>query len=372
MNQFLLIERMKVQNANAAAGFTWGFPAITHFLGFTHNLHRRLQSRSELCELSLDGCIVIAHQHTPHTFKVGSRSKFTQYKTAQYLPLKFKKGILEAPSVIEEAKMNMTVSLLIPVVGYTGDIVKELEQFISDCCQVQRLAGGTILKINRLELINASDESWLNSLRVGLLPGFVLLDRSAYLEEHFADLKQMDSNVELLDAWFDFVALKQGARPACQLIDKHLAQHSEPAINDFWLDHKDKPFEVGLVPKAVIEYFNEMKDNLDEAILDQWKNYLDPKEETDASLEYLKKPKPGFLVPIMTGYKAISDEVYPAGKIDGARDAETPVRFVEAVHSIGEWQSVHRLKTLEQWNACVWKYVYDKEGWYLCQQSTCN
>lgn len=371
MSQFLLIERIKVQNANAAAGFTWGFPAITHFLGFTHNLQRKLQSNKkfEENELTLDGCIVIAHEHNVHTYAPDRRSyqRFAQHRFTHLF-----KSQGKAPSVIEEAKMNMTVSLLIPVVGYTGDIVKELEQFISDCCQVQRLAGGTILKINRLELINASDESWLNSLRVGLLPGFVLLDRSAYLEEHFADLKQMDSNVELLDAWFDFVALKQGARPACQLIDKHLAQHSEPAINDFWLDHKDKPFEVGLVPKAVIEYFNEMKDNLDEAILDQWKNYLDPKEETDASLEYLKKPKPGFLVPIMTGYKAISDEVYPAGKIDGARDAETPVRFVEAVHSIGEWQSVHRLKTLEQWNACVWKYVYDKEGWYLCQQSTCN
>jgi CRISPR-associated protein Csy2 len=36
MNQYILIERIKVQNANAIAGFTWGFPAITHFLGFVH------------------------------------------------------------------------------------------------------------------------------------------------------------------------------------------------------------------------------------------------------------------------------------------------------------------------------------------------
>jgi len=370
VNQFLLIERMKVQNANAAAGFTWGFPAITHFLGFTHNLHRRLQSRSELCELSLDGCIVIAHQHMPHTFKVGSRSKFTQYKTAQYLPLKFKKGILEAPSVIEEAKMNMTVSLLIPVVGYTGGIEEELLQFIRDCCQVQRLAGGTILEIEQIELMKNFDESKLKSLRFRLLPGFALQDRSAYLEKHFADLKQMDSNVELLDAWFDFVALKQVARPACQLIDKHLAllsKDSESAINDSWVAHREEPFRVGSIPEVVLKYFDENIDNLDKALQNQWQNYLSPTEKTDASWEYLKKPEGGFLVPIMTGYKAIT-ELFAAGEIDGARDAETDVRFVEAVHSIGEWQSVHRLKTLELWSSSVWKYHYDEEGWYLCRQ----
>jgi CRISPR-associated protein Csy2 len=69
----------------------------------------------------------------------------------------------------------------------------------------------------------------------------------------------------------------------------------------------------------------------------------------------------------MTGYKAIT-ELFAAGEIDGARDAETDVRFVEAVHSIGEWQSVHRLKTLELWSSSVWKYHYDEEGWYLCRQ----
>ena len=70
----------------------------------------------------------------------------------------------------------------------------------------------------------------------------------------------------------------------------------------------------------------------------------------------------------MTGYKAIS-EVFPAGEIDGARDAETELVFAEAVHSIGEWQSVHRIKNEEQWQASIWNYTYE-EGWYLCQQRT--
>ncbi len=69
----------------------------------------------------------------------------------------------------------------------------------------------------------------------------------------------------------------------------------------------------------------------------------------------------------MTGYKAISN-VYPAGEINGARDSETELCFVESVHSIGEWQSVHRLKTQEQWHTSVWNYAPYEQGWYLCQQ----
>jgi CRISPR-associated protein Csy2 len=34
MSSLILLRRMKVENANAIAGLTYGFPAITHFLGF--------------------------------------------------------------------------------------------------------------------------------------------------------------------------------------------------------------------------------------------------------------------------------------------------------------------------------------------------
>jgi CRISPR-associated protein Csy2 len=42
MSQYIVVNRIKVQNANAIAGFTWGFPAITNFLGFVQNLSRKL------------------------------------------------------------------------------------------------------------------------------------------------------------------------------------------------------------------------------------------------------------------------------------------------------------------------------------------
>lgn len=42
MSSLILLRRLRVENANAIAGVTWGFPAITHFLGFTHALSRKL------------------------------------------------------------------------------------------------------------------------------------------------------------------------------------------------------------------------------------------------------------------------------------------------------------------------------------------
>lgn len=372
MSQYLLIERIKVQNANAVSGFTWGFPAITHFLGFSHNLNRKLQTNTELSDLALDGCIVVAHEQHIHTYKDGATTRFSQYKTAQYLGLKFDKGILKDPAINEEAKMNMTVSLLIPVEGYLGGLQDLLKAFIKNACQIQRLAGGTVLSIANVDIIDLAKDEQLKSVRRKLLPGFVLQDQSDYLAEYFLELKESNPAAELLDAWFDFIALKQVARPNCELLDKYLASQAEKspsltAFNDIWLEHKSQPYKKENIPSELITYFAEQQNSINPQILMQWQNYLEPNEKTAANWEYVKKPQVGYLVPIMTGYKAITD-VYSAGEIDGARDAETDLCFVESVHSVGEWQSVHRLKSQAQWQASVWGYAPYEKGWYLCQQ----
>jgi CRISPR-associated protein Csy2 len=372
MSQYLLIERVKVQNANAASGFTWGFPAITHFLGFSHNLNRKLQSKDELSNFSLGGCIVVAHEQYIHTYKDGATTRFSQYKTAQYLGLKFDKGVLKDPAINEEAKMNMTVSLLIPVEGYLGGLQDSLKEFIKNACQIQRLAGGTVLSVVNVDIIDLAKDEHLRSVRRKLLPGFILQDKSSYLAEHFSRLKESNPKAELLDAWFDFIVLKQVARPACQLLDKHLANQAEKSeplslLNDIWLEHKTQPYQQDNLPNELITYFAEQQESINPKILMQWQSYLEPNEQTSANWEYAKKPETGYLVPLMTGYKAITD-VYPAGEIDGARDSETDLCFVEAVHSVGEWQSVHRLKNQEQWQTSVWNYAPYDQGWYLCQQ----
>lgn len=55
----------------------------------------------------------------------------------------------------------------------------------------------------------------------------------------------------------------------------------------------------------------------------------------------------GWIVPIPVGYGALSD-VFPAGSVVSARDADTDFRFVESLFSIGQWIGPHRLQSISQ------------------------
>lgn len=198
MSQYLLIERITVQNANAASGFTWGFPAITHFLGFSHNLNRKLQQAGGFNEVILAGCVVVAHQQHIKSYKESFTTRFSQNKANHYLSNTTSTNLGKTPPINEEAKMNMIVSLLIPVEGYLGGSENKLTQFINNACQTQHLAGGTVLSVENIALINLAEEDQQREIRYKLLPGFVLQDRSVYLTEHFVNLQKSNPEVELL------------------------------------------------------------------------------------------------------------------------------------------------------------------------------
>ncbi len=322
MSQYLVLSHIDIQNANSIAGLTWGFPAITHFLGFTHALNRKLSSHYDgEYESELTGCAVISH-----TFenKVYQPKKYADFEFLQSKnPPVLAKHKSASPPIIEEGKMNLTVSLVLELdkalALSTEGINKFQEKVLSMCCQM-RLAGGTILNIKQVKFLSASTQQqhviMLRKIKRLTLPGFILLDRSNYLENHYQSIlkqhKEDKSNAEvpqLLNAWLDFAALKFKA---------------VPQLNE---------------------------------------EQTEPDENTPADWEYVAKPNPGYLVPLMTGYKAIS-ELYDAGAVLNTRDEITPARFVEAIHSIGEWKGVHRLDTI---NEVIWRYEH-VDQWYLCKQ----
>ena len=371
MSQFILINRIKVQNANAIAGFTWGFPAITHFLGFTHNLARKLAVVENFNDIALTGCAVIAHEHHVHTYRPSYDTEFTQSRNPPYLASHDKAN---TPPVIEEGKMNLIVSLLI---GYEGNIGNRQERFINwlaKNCLLQRLAGGTILNIKDIETHTPEDNN-ISRIKRKLLPGFVLKDRSSYLEKHYLAMQKKNHKVEFLDAWLDFIALKQKARPKSDLINKYFKKQQQDSSYDLeifklWQTHlQEIPFQQDNIANELKGYFNNLeKEKSNEKLLKQWQEYCFPTQETQADWEYIPKPEAGYLVPIMTGYKAISP-VYKNSEVASTRDSETDVCFVESAHSIGEWQSIHRIKTSKEIAQCLWHYHYE-ENWYLCKQNT--
>ncbi len=316
MSTYIVLERVAVQNANCIAGFTWGFPAITHFLGFTHNLSMKLQSKYKI---QLAGCGVVSHQHQVHIYRPGLDYRFIQgkYPTATNKQAKelHKKG--KTPPIVEEGRMHFTASLIIECQGMIAggeSGINQLKDELEKLCYQQKLAGGVINTIHSITIHSADtqDEKKKLNRRVKqlLMPGRVLMDRSDLLDKHFDRLKSEGQEVELVDAWLDFSALKYKAIPIL----------SE-----------------------------------DETI---------PTSETKAKWELEPKPGNGWLAPIMTGYKAISD-IYEPREVKNVRDRDVPVCFVEATHSIGEWRGVHRLADI---NESLWEYYHDNQ-WYLCRQA---
>ncbi|QXF33320.1 type I-F CRISPR-associated protein Csy2 [Photorhabdus luminescens] len=302
MSYLIVLRHIRVENANAITGLTYGFPAITHFLGFTHALSRKLQQSHNL---KLENCGVICHNHQLHAHQSDPIRDKVFALTRNPLTKESKTAAFN-----EEGRMHMTVSLLIECSGeIAGDTeANELEQYLLEICPTQRLAGGIITEITKVNVIAFPQEKLATrKLMRRLLPGFALLDRSELLAKHYEELKQDNPQAEMIDAWLDFSTIKMRAIPT----------------------QDDKQPEIG-----------------------------DP-----AYWEYIPKPASGYLVPLMTGYQAISP-LYSAGKVDKTRDPNTPFRFVEAIYGVGEWKSPHRINDIRQ---LLWCYDYQEgEGIYRC------
>ncbi|MFE8046581.1 type I-F CRISPR-associated protein Csy2 [Brenneria goodwinii] len=294
MSALIILRHVSVENANAIAGLTYGFPAITHFLGYAHALSRQLRQSHAL---TLHGCGVICHKQQLHAYGSGWERAFAL--TRNPLTKEAKTAAFN-----EEGQMHMTVSLLIECRGAIPDGdegARALAAYLSTLCVNQRLAGGVIIDIGKIDVM-AFPQNGPQTRRVmrRLLPGYVLLDRSELLKNHFAQLKLDNPDAEMLDAWLDFAAIKMAA------------------VAD--------------------------NDNRD---LVEWR--------------HLPKPAPGYLVPLMTGYRAISP-LYAPGAVEKTRNPTTPFCFAESIYGIGEWRGAHRIDDLQ---TVLWRYHYH-DGWYQC------
>jgi CRISPR-associated protein Csy2 len=307
MNGVIVLRHIKVENANAIAGVTWGFPAIANFLGFTRALQRQFEAKSAKPKLTLAGCGIVCHQHQAQAYKTHEYGDYCFALTRNPLD---KAG--KSSAFVEEGRMHMDVSLVIPFDGRVRtNSKKEVEAELKQLAIRQRLAGGTIIDIKKVEIWNLdgdpdADSQSIKRIMRSLLPGFALVSRKDTLAEHQQHRKEQaspladyDCNETDLQAWLEFSSL--AAKP--QTVEEQVKWSWEPNFYSGWLR------------------------------------------------------------PIATGYKAIS-ALYQPGEVLNARDSETPVRFVETLYSLGEWLSPHRIKTIEQ---LYWYYQQDEsQGFYQC------
>lgn len=295
----LILPRLRVQNANAISSpMTWGFPAMSAFVGLMHALERRLPDELYL-ELGQVG--VICHSHEILSSSAGynlqqfhlTRNPVQDKKYVQ------KDGSTKVPAIAEEGRMHMDISLIFDVSGDNlrgGDEqTAQIAQGIDDIVHGMRIAGGSVLprrnKRHKPRIVAMPDgggeyRKTFRRLRDTLLPGFALVLNEQALTNHIEERRKTDAEVSRLDAWLDFARLHHD----CQ-IDEDTGKH-------------------------------------------QW----------------TIRSKPGWRVPIPIGYKTLS--AHEPGEVANARDPNVPFRFVESLYSIGQWVSPHRLDRPE---ALLWR-----------------
>ena len=298
MDSVIVVRKLQVHGANAITGLTWGFPAITHFLGYVHALQRGLPQQFDL---SFDGCGLVCHTHQVHAHKPSpyADSRFALSRN----PLK--KNGKPASFKVEEGKMNMEVTLLIPMTENRQVASwerEELKTYLLHQSARQRLAGGIITNTPAIEIAEVQDERRRKRLLRSLLPGFALVSRHDVLRAEQERQRAANTPDPDLAAWLSFYSLRYAAE-------------------------QDKTKD-GKTPWRLQE-----------------------------------KPETGWIKPIAVGYRPIS-QLYAPGAIAKTRDACSPACFVENLYSLGQWLSPHRITDL---NHLFWQYEYTESGMYLCR-----
>lgn len=232
---YLVLKEIHIENANAISGFTYGFPAVTHFLGFVHALSRKAQ-RSEF-GFSMGACAIICHDHQVQAYRENPYEPYGFALTRNPLT---KEG--KTAPIVEEGRMHLTVSLVIECEGldrFTDEKEKAQCQFVKELAHTHKLAGG---RINMIKACYIDTTDCHKKLLRKLLPGFILADRSAYLAQINTEKPQTP-----LHNWLDFISLRFIAT------DKVLAGEEEKNIEPQKVEWQKQThgFEGYLVPLQV-------------------------------------------------------------------------------------------------------------------------
>ena len=137
----VVIPHLWVQNANAIASpMSYGFPAITAFLGAAHAIQRKLNEAG--VEVVFNGVGVVCHSAEPQT------NRESGYVTRFNLRRDPVGADGSSAALVEEGRMHLDISLVIGI--ESGCPVSRHEQRglahrIEEQLRAMRVAGGSVL-----------------------------------------------------------------------------------------------------------------------------------------------------------------------------------------------------------------------------------
>lgn len=199
MKSYLLIQRVRIQNANALSSpYTIGFPAMTAWLGAVHAIERAIHQKG-MTEVFLPQTAVACHDFLLQTYK--GKGDFVHSIIGTANPLKANG---ERASFIEVARCHLDVSLLIETVGINGDNKDDFLSYISNQLYKMKMAGGDILCFKGVEMCFVDEESNKQERMIirKLMPGYVPVERRDLMLESMAEGK------DALDALLEYLQVK--------------------------------------------------------------------------------------------------------------------------------------------------------------------
>lgn len=257
-----------------------------------------------LGNVALGGVGIVCHRFDPQVYLPNSYSPF-RFRLARHPYIAgWKKFEDEAAAIIEEGRAHLEVSLVIAVLDELDeDKRQDLARRIQDVLPVMRLAGGAIRRYGEIQV-----RCW---------PQFAKDQREKFRKLRYRFLP-------------GFTLVRRDDLLAERLTK---LRQEDPAAGAL------------------------------DAFLDLLAMHVEPVQEEE-EMRWQIRSRPGWLVPLPVGYAALSP-LYEPGQVSGARDLETPFRFVESLYTIGQWLGPHRLTQLEQ---MLWYPDTDHEnGLYLCR-----
>ncbi|VVH59827.1 CRISPR-associated protein, Csy2 family [uncultured Gammaproteobacteria bacterium] len=197
MKQVLLIPRIKIHNANALSSpYTIGFPAMSAWLGFMHNLQRKLST--DFVDIKFNGVAVSVHEINLHTHK--GDSDFNYSIISKRNPLG-KGG--KAPSFIEEARCDLEVSIAIECENIDTRESDIFHKKLISILHQSKIASGDVMSFqadrDRLKCFKIIEETDFKKFLRYLMPGFCLVARQDLMQQAMQQGKDgIDAMLEYL------------------------------------------------------------------------------------------------------------------------------------------------------------------------------
>lgn len=206
-DHLLVLPRLRVQNANAVSSpLTHGFPSITAFLGLMWALERK--TRAAGLDLQFNAVGVVVHDHQEQVTDNGFVHAFRLTRN----PLNSDGG---SAAIVEEGRILLDVSVVLAVQSqalFDEQAAPAIAAQVRDLLARMRVAGGTLVHSpvppgrQRPYVVSLTGdaegrERLFDQLKMRLLPGFVLVERSDLLEQRHQALQVERADVTRLDAW---------------------------------------------------------------------------------------------------------------------------------------------------------------------------